>query len=142
MTKNSYPHSKKIFDAIHGFIKFDEFEKKVIDSISFQRLHYIHQLGIAYLVYPGATNSRFEHSLGVMELSTQIYTRLCKTVRPEIFNFVPQKGSYEYLYWKKILRLAGIQDVYSKTFGSIRTSFNLAKACIEALKETNREVKK
>ena len=43
---------------------------------------------------------------------------------------------------KKILRLAGIQDVYSKTFGSIRTSFNLAKACIEALKETNREVKK
>ena len=108
MTKNSYPHSKKIFDAIHGFIKFDEFEKKVIDSISFQRLHYIHQLGIAYLVYPGATNSRFEHSLGVMELSTQIYTRLCKTVRPEIFNFVPQKGSYEYLYWKKILRLAAL----------------------------------
>ena len=35
----------------------DEFEKDLIDSIPFQRLHYIHQLGIAYLVYPGATHT-------------------------------------------------------------------------------------
>ncbi len=37
---------------------------------------------------------------------------------------------------KKILRLAGIKDVYSKTFGQTRTTFNMAKACIEALKKT------
>ena len=35
---------------------------------------------------------------------------------------------------KKILKLAGIKDVYSKTFGQTRTTINLAKACIEALK--------
>ncbi|MBU2503980.1 MAG: 30S ribosomal protein S5 [Nanoarchaeota archaeon] len=40
---------------------------------------------------------------------------------------------------KKILSLAGIHDVYSKTFGKQRTTFNLAKACVEALKKTNRE---
>jgi len=40
---------------------------------------------------------------------------------------------------KKILKLAGIKDVYSQTFGKVRTTFNLAKACIEALKETNRK---
>ena len=40
---------------------------------------------------------------------------------------------------KKILRIAGIHDVYSKTSGKVRTTFNLAKACIEALKETNRK---
>ena len=40
---------------------------------------------------------------------------------------------------KKILKMAGIQDVYSKTQGKVRTTFNLAKACIEALKETNRK---
>ena len=39
---------------------------------------------------------------------------------------------------KKILRLAGIKDVYSKTFGKTKTTTNLAKACIEALKKTNK----
>jgi len=43
---------------------------------------------------------------------------------------------------KKILKLAGIKDVYSKTFGNRRTSFNLAKACVEALKKTDQGVKK
>lgn len=43
---------------------------------------------------------------------------------------------------KKILKLAGIKDVYSKTFGKKRTTFNLVKACIEALKKTNVEEKK
>ena len=35
---------------------------------------------------------------------------------------------------KKILAQAGIKDVYSKTFGQVRTKINLAKACFEALK--------
>lgn len=42
---------------------------------------------------------------------------------------------------RKILKLAGIKDVYSKTFGQTRTTINLAKACLEALKKTNREKK-
>ncbi|MEM4230759.1 MAG: 30S ribosomal protein S5 [Candidatus Pacearchaeota archaeon] len=37
---------------------------------------------------------------------------------------------------KKILRLAGIKDVYSKTLGQTRTTINYAKACIDALKKT------
>lgn len=40
---------------------------------------------------------------------------------------------------KKVLNLAGIKDVYSKTFGKKRTTFNLIKACIDALKKTNEE---
>ncbi len=99
---------KKIFDAIHGFIKFDEFEKALIDTEVFQRLYYLRQLGITYLVFPGATNTRFEHSLGVMELSSRIFKRLCNTIRPDIFHLVPRKGSFEYRYWKKILRIAAL----------------------------------
>jgi len=38
---------------------------------------------------------------------------------------------------KKILRLAGIKDIYGKTFGQTRTTVNLAKACMQALKKTN-----
>jgi len=39
---------------------------------------------------------------------------------------------------KKILRLAGIKDVYSMTKGQTRTVFNFAKACVDALKKTNK----
>jgi len=42
---------------------------------------------------------------------------------------------------KKILKLAGIKDVYSKTFGRRRTTFNLIKACFDALKKTNQKIK-
>jgi small subunit ribosomal protein S5 len=38
---------------------------------------------------------------------------------------------------KKILKLAGIKDIYSQTYGHKRTTFNIAKACVEALKKTN-----
>ena len=41
---------------------------------------------------------------------------------------------------KKILKLAGIKDIYSKTFGKTKTSLNLAKAVIDALQKTNRGI--
>jgi small subunit ribosomal protein S5 len=42
---------------------------------------------------------------------------------------------------KKILKLAGIKDVYSRTFGTKGTTTNLARATIDALKKTNKEIK-
>ncbi len=41
---------------------------------------------------------------------------------------------------KKVLRLAGIKDVYSRTRGDTRTTFNLIKACIDALEKTSKMV--
>lgn len=69
-------NKKKIYDSVHGFIRFNDLESELIDSRPFQRLHDIHQLGIAHLVYPGATHTRFEHSLGVMELAGQMFDRV------------------------------------------------------------------
>jgi small subunit ribosomal protein S5 len=43
---------------------------------------------------------------------------------------------------KKILKLVGIKDIYSKTFGHTKTTFNLAKACIDALKKIKNIEKK
>ena len=108
MVKDFLYSDKKIYDSVHGFIPFDEFEKELIDSLPFQRLHYIHQLGISYLVYPGATHTRFEHSLGVMTLATQMFEKICKSVRPDVFHFVPRKGSSDYLYWQRVLRMAAL----------------------------------
>lgn len=108
MAKEFLHGDKKIYDPVHGFISFDEFEKELIDSIPFQRLHYIHQLGVAYLVYPGATHTRFEHSLGVMALASLMFDKICKSVRPDVFHFVPRKGSSDFLYWRRVLRLASL----------------------------------
>ncbi len=108
MTKEFFSSEKKIYDSVHGFIHFDDCEKLVIGSFPFQRLHYIHQLGIAYLVYPGATHTRFEHSLGVMELASRVFHNVCKTARPDVFPLVPRTGSPEYFYWRKVLRMAAL----------------------------------
>jgi len=43
---------------------------------------------------------------------------------------------------KKILKFAGVKDVYSRTSGRIRTTFNLIKACMDALEKTNLDIKR
>ncbi len=67
---------KDFADPIYGFVRAHTHELKVIDSLIFQRLRYIRQLGIAYLVFPTAQHTRFDHSLGVMELSGRVYNAL------------------------------------------------------------------
>ncbi|HHY53681.1 MAG TPA: HD domain-containing protein [Clostridiales bacterium] len=61
----------RVRDSVHGFIHFSDVEKEIINLPEFQRLRNIKQLAFTYYVYPGAMHSRFEHSLGVMELATR-----------------------------------------------------------------------
>jgi HD superfamily phosphohydrolase len=58
---------------IHGFIELNEWEWDIINQPAFQRLRRIRQLGLTDYVYPGATHTRFEHSLGVMHVATRMY---------------------------------------------------------------------
>ncbi|MFH1432922.1 MAG: HD domain-containing protein, partial [archaeon] len=58
-----------IKDSIHQDIELTGFELSLIDTPLVQRLRHIRQMGFAYLVYPCATHSRFEHSLGTMHLA-------------------------------------------------------------------------
>ena len=60
---------KIINDPVYGFIRFPEAElMQVIEHPWFQRLRHIRQMGMAHLVYPGATHTRFHHSLGACHL--------------------------------------------------------------------------
>ncbi len=55
-------------DPLWNNIRVDDLAIQLIDTPVFQRLRYIRQLGLAYLVYPGATHTRFEHALGAYHL--------------------------------------------------------------------------
>lgn len=57
-----------IRDPLWNNIRVDGLALQLIDTPVFQRLRYIRQLGLAYLVYPGATHTRFEHALGAYHL--------------------------------------------------------------------------
>src|SRR5437868_6224857 len=56
-------------DPLWNNIRVDELTLKLVDTEIFQRLRYVRQLGLAYLVYPGATHTRFEHALGAYNLA-------------------------------------------------------------------------
>ena len=56
-------------DPLWNNIRVDELTLTLIDTEVFQRLRYVRQLGLAYLVYPGATHTRFEHAVGAYHLA-------------------------------------------------------------------------
>ncbi len=78
--------TKRIFhDPIHKEIVFDSGKPEelmimeLIDSIPFQRLRRIKQLGPASLLFHGAESSRFTHSVGVFCIARQIYNKLIES---------------------------------------------------------------
>jgi len=67
---------KLLRDAVHGDIELEPLEVELIDTVEFQRLRGIKQLGTASLVYPTATHTRFEHSLGTSWMAARMIDSL------------------------------------------------------------------
>ena len=67
---------KFIRDSVYGDISLDKFEERIMDMPQFQRLRRIKQLGLISLIYPGATHTRFEHSVGTMNLGSKLSNEL------------------------------------------------------------------
>jgi len=82
---------RRIRDPIHGLILFDETDwtdqvaLKLIDTPEFQRLRRIRQLGVSEFVYPGATHTRFAHSLGVYHNARRLLS-VIRRKRPDDFD--------------------------------------------------------
>src|SRR3984893_8951863 len=102
-------HIHEIRDPIHVFVRLDSDEREVLNSEPFQRLRHIHQLALSYLVYPGATHRRFEHSLGVMELAGRVYDVVTdpESVTDEsVRAVIPTRTTLN--YWRRALRMAAL----------------------------------
>ncbi len=101
----------EIRDPIHDFVRLDSDERRVLDSGPIQRLRHIHQLAMSYLVYPGATHKRFEHSLGVMELAGRVFdvVTVDHNIHSSVREVVPEIVRNDSTsYWRKILRMAAL----------------------------------
>src|SRR5262245_4458293 len=72
--------SKKLIrDAVHGDMEMGPLEIELIDTPAFQRMRGIKQLGTANLVFPSATHTRFEHSLGTSWMAHRILRAVGRT---------------------------------------------------------------
>ena len=68
---------KIVNDPVHGFITFDdELIYQILSHPFYQRLRRIHQMALAYLVYPGAVHTRLHHSMGAYHLMCQALSEL------------------------------------------------------------------
>lgn len=103
--------TQRIRCPVHGFIRYSMNERKIIDHWTFARLRHIKQLAFTYYVYPGATHTRFEHSLGVMDLCGRAFDVLVEK-QPDIIENrmkeVPglEKGTLARA--RQIIRLLGL----------------------------------
>ena len=77
------PSSERIYrDSVHNIIRLKtdtpdgELIGRLVDSVEFQRLRRVRQLGLAHFAYQAAEHSRFTHSLGTFHLATRILAKL------------------------------------------------------------------
>ena len=65
-----------IRDPLWDNVRLDRPALLVLDTVAVQRLRYVRQVGHAFLVYPGATHTRFEHALGAYHLTRRALASL------------------------------------------------------------------
>jgi HD superfamily phosphohydrolase len=118
---------KIINDPIHGAGTFSPYEIHIMDTPFVQRLRHIRQTGMSYLVYPTATHTRFEHSLGVAILSNKVWRALRSKDSSALVNEITLRE----------LRLASIlHDIGHGPFS------HASEEIIEELPEIQSEIKR
>jgi len=79
-----------------------------VESRPFQRLRHIHQLATTFLIFPGATHKRFEHSLGVMHLAGLVFDTVTAPVNVHHLVRPHMPGDHQLEYWRRVVRLAAL----------------------------------
>jgi HD superfamily phosphohydrolase len=99
---------KIITDPVHGDVRITELERMLVDSPPFQRLRRVKQLGATHLVYPGATHTRFSHSLGTVAAAQMLLDIVLEQrdelgAKPDLFGQWEQEATeYGAPYTKRV----------------------------------------
>ncbi|MCK4593338.1 HD domain-containing protein [bacterium] len=104
---------KGIRIPVHGFVELTDLELDLLDTPWMQRLRRIRQLALTDYVYPGATHTRFEHSIGVLHVVDRMFNSIFNPVKKnEVFlkDFLEEEEDFEEKkkYWRTVLRLAAL----------------------------------
>lgn len=86
MDTSSLSHPRaltQIKDPIHDVISITSYEREIVDSKHFQRLHFVMQNSTTYVAFPANKNTRFSHSLGVSHTCGEMFVSALANARPE-----------------------------------------------------------
>lgn len=103
---------KSIRIAVSGDVQLNKLETAIIDTAHFQRLRGIKELGTSYFVYPTALHTRFDHSLGTLDMSM----KMVRSIRENKHNSDEEKRIDE--EQEQLIRLlALLHDITHIPFG-------------------------
>ena len=99
MKTQAISHSRAITtirEPIHGAIDLTCYEREIIDSPYYQRLHFVLQNSTTYTAYPSNKNSRFVHSLGVSYVfgGEMLISALRNSPKEELLEFLAEAASF------------------------------------------------
>lgn len=89
------PKAKLIGCNLYGHVRVSPLALRIIDTPEFQRLKQIKQLGLCWNVFPAATHTRFEHSIGTYHLTGKMLDKIREQYPTKKYQIMELNGSYE-----------------------------------------------
>jgi deoxynucleoside triphosphate triphosphohydrolase SAMHD1 len=115
---------KQIHDPLCRIIELEPWEVYLVDSPVFQRLRYIRQLGVGQFLFPTAGYSRFEHSLGAMQVATMMFDSVVSALRQSVSGRGPAHSDDLFRRQRTVVRLAAlVHDIGHCVFSHVSERF-------------------
>ena len=151
-------HEKKlrqVTDTIHGTIYLSSLESELISTPFFYRLHDIYQSSTVYITYPCNRTKRYEHSLGTMELTSQMfYASVTNADKVTIDNLFRNFKSYIIQIADKVCNKGNnlnarlfveikddISEIFGKHYNNIKTTDELINIIEKDLEKLTKQEK-